>query len=339
MIKRIFIFLGIIVCIVFIGISCQIFIMIVTSHKREAKPQIFEITKGQSTHQVAQKLYQEGLIRNALFFKLYSQLNGQGMKIRAGEYQLSAAMRMSEILDIITLGKSISYSITLREGINLYEIADILDEKNIVKKKEFLKASKDPEFIENLLGEQLISLEGYFFPETYHFEKKSDVKDVMTTMVKRFLIVYSQIMAQENAKSSPTLNRHDIVRLASLVEKETGIAYERPRIAAVFLNRLRKKMRLQSDPTIIYGILVQTGVHIKNIRKQHITNKNPYNTYTIYGLPLEPIANPGYKALHAVVFPEKTDEIYFVSRNDGTHYFSKTYEEHKKAVRKYQLNQ
>lgn len=337
MIKRIFIFLGIIVCLIFIGISCQIFTIIVTGHKKEAKPQIFEITKGQTTHQVAQKLYQEGLIRNALFFRLYSQLNGQGMKIRTGEYQLSATMRMSEILDIITLGKSISYPITLREGINLYEIADILDEKNIVKKEEFLKAGKDQEFIEKLLGERLLSLEGYLFPETYHFEKKSDIKDVMTTMVKRFLVVYSQIMALENAKTS--LNRHDIVRLASLVEKETGVAHERPRIAGVFLNRLHKKMMLQSDPTIIYGILIQTGVHIKNIRKKHITNKNPYNTYTIYGLPLEPIANPGHKALHAVVFPEKTDEIYFVSRNDGTHYFSKTYDEHKKAVRKYQLNQ
>ena len=335
MIRRIFTFLGVMVCLIFIGISCQIFVWIVTGHKKQAEPQIFEIAKGRSTHQVAQKLYQEGLISNVLLFKLYSQINGQGIK--AGEYRLSAAMRMSEILDIITLGKSISYPVTFREGINLYEIASILDEKNIVEREEFLKASKDQEFIENLLGEKLLSLEGYFFPETYHFEKKSNIKNVIAVMVRRFLITYEQIMAQENAQSS--LNRHDIVRLASLVEKETGVAHERPRIAAVFLNRLHKKMMLQSDPTIIYGILVQTGVLIKNIKKQDIINKNPYNTYTIYGLPLEPIANPGRKALHAVVFPEKTDDIYFVSRNDGTHYFSKTYDEHKKAVRKYQLNQ
>ena len=126
-------------------------------------------------------------------------------------------------------------------------------------------------------------------------------------MVKKFLVIYRQVMAQENAHTE--LDRHDIVRLASIVEKETGAPHERPRIAAVFLNRLQKKMRLQSDPTIIYGILAETGVLIKNIRKKDITNKNPYNTYTVHGLPLEPIANPGREALHAVVFPEETDEF------------------------------
>ena len=335
MVKKTFIFLSIIICILFIGLICQIFIWIVTPYKKQAELKVFEITKGQSTHEVAQELHQEELINNARLFKIYSRLNRQGEKIRAGEYHLSANMRMSEILDVITLGKSISYPITLPEGINLYEIADILEEKNIMSKHEFLSLSKDQDFIEDLLGEKLLSLEGYFFPETYHFEKSLSAKIVIETMVKRFLVVYSKVMSQKNIHTE--LSRHDIVRLASIVEKETGAPHERPRIAAVFLNRLRKKMRLQSDPTIIYGILAQTGRLIKDIRKKDITNPNPYNTYTIPGLPLEPIANPGRESLHAIVFPEKTDELYFVSRNDGTHYFSKTYNEHKKAVRKYQL--
>ena len=335
MTKKILIFLSIFIFALFIGIICQIFIWVISPYKKQAEIKVFEITKGQSTHEVAQNLYQKEIIRDVTLFKIYSRLNKQGEKIRAGEYQLSAAMRMSEILNVITLGKSISYPITLPEGINLYEIADILEEKDIVQKSEFLGLSKDQNLIESLLGQKLLSFEGYFFPETYHFEKKISAKTVIETMVKRFLAVYSQIMNQKNVHTH--LDRHDIVRLASIVEKETGAAHERPRIAAVFLNRLRKNMRLQSDPTIIYGILAQTGILIKNIRKKDITGKNPYNTYTIHGLPLEPIANPGRQSLHAVLFPEKTDDLYFVSRNDGTHYFSKTYSEHKKAVRKYQL--
>ncbi len=335
MIKRIFTFLSIVICVLVIGLACQIFMWITSPYKKQAESKVFEITKGQSTQEVAQKLYQEEFIRDPTLFKVYSRLNKQGEKIRAGEYHLSAAMTMPEILNIITLGKSVSYPITFPEGINLYEIADILEEKNILQKSEFLKLSKDQTFIENLLDQKLLSFEGYFFPETYHFEKKSNPKTVIETMVKRFLVVYSQVMQQKNSQTE--LNRHDIVRLASIVEKETGTPHERPRIAAVFLNRLRKKMMLQSDPTIIYGILAQTGILIKNIRKKDIINPNPYNTYTIHGLPLEPIANPGREALHAVLFPEKINDLYFVSRNDGTHYFSKTYSEHKKAVKKYQL--
>ena len=335
MIKKVFIFLSIVICVLLIGLSCQVFIWITSPYKKQAEPKVFEITKGQSTHEIAQKLYQEELISNATLFKIYSRFNKQGEKIKTGEYHLSATMKMSEILNTITLGKSISYPITFPEGTNLYEVADILEEKNILQKNEFLNLSKDQVFIESLLGQKFLSFEGYLFPETYHFEKKSNPKTVIEAMVKRFLLVYSQITKQNNAHTN--LNRHDIVRLASIVEKETGAPHERPRIAAVFLNRLNKNMMLQSDPTIIYGILAQTGILIKNIRKRDITNPNPYNTYTIHGLPLEPIANPGREALHAVFFPEKTDDLYFVSRNDGTHYFSKTYSEHKKAVRKYQL--
>ena len=335
MMKKTLIFIGTITGVLLIGLASQVFIWIVSPYKKQAEPKVFEISKGQSTHQIAQNLYQEDIISNAMLFKFYSRLNKQGEKIKAGEYHLSAAMKMSEILNVITLGKTISYPVTLPEGINLYEIADILEEENIVQKNDFLRLSRDQDFIKTLLDQSFLSFEGYFFPETYHFEKNSSAKTVIETMVKRFLVVYSQVMNQSNAYSE--LDRHDIVRLASIVEKETGAAHERPRIAAVFLNRLNKNMRLQSDPTIIYGILAQTGVLIKDIKKKDITSKNPYNTYTIHGLPLEPIANPGREALHAVFFPEKTDDLYFVSRNDGTHYFSKTYDEHKKAVRKYQM--
>lgn len=338
--QRVFMLCGLLVSLALIGLSYQIFIWLAVPYKKQAEPQVFEVLKGQSTHQVAQGLFQADLIAQPMVFKFYSQWVGH--PIRAGEYRLSAAMKISDILKVLTTGKSISYPITLPEGINLYEIADILDQKNIVKKEAFLQASQNPDLIQKLLGQRLLSLEGYFFPETYHFEKNTKVQVVIETMVKRFLKVYQDVMSLEGASVLPdqhNLDRHDIVRLASIIEKETGVGDERPRIASVFLNRLQKNMRLQSDPTIIYGILAQTGVLIKNIKKSDIMAKNPYNTYTIKGLPLEPIANPGRLALHAVVFPEKTEDLYFVSRNDGTHHFSKTYSEHLEAVKKYQLKQ
>ena len=333
--RKILAFLGIVGFASVVWLSYQIFIHIATPLQPDAKPQIFEIRKGQSTTHIAQNLFEAQIIRNPTAFKWYSQWTGQSSQIRAGEYRLAASMKIPEILSLFTEGKSLSYPITFPEGINHYEIAETLANKSIVKKEDFLKASKDQDLIQKLLGQKLLSFEGYFFPETYHFEKETEVHVVIETMVKRFLTVYQQIMSENPASH---LNRHDIVRLASIVEKETGVAHERPRIASVFLNRLAKNMRLQSDPTIIYGILAQTGVLIKNIKKKDIMSKNPYNTYTIKGLPLEPISNPGHKALHAVVFPEKTDYLYFVSRNNGSHYFSKTYAEHKKAVQKYQLS-
>ena len=176
MTRKFFVFLSIAICIAFIGLACQIFIWITSPHKKQAEPKIFEIIKGQSTHQIAEELHQEDLINNVILFKLYIKFNRQSMKIQAGEYHLSAAMRMSEILDKITLGKTISYPITFPEGINLYEIADILEEKNIVKKSEFLETSKDQTFIEDILDQKLLSLEGYLFPETYHFEKNQILK-------------------------------------------------------------------------------------------------------------------------------------------------------------------
>ena len=335
-IRRFFAFLGVLCFTALLALSYQIFIWMVVPYQIKAEPIVFEVQKGQSTHQIAKNLFEQGLIYRPEVFKLYSQWTGQSGQIRAGEYRLSASMRMSEILSTITEGKGISYPITFPEGINLYEIADILESKQIVKKVDFFKASRDQDLIQKLLGQKLLSFEGYFFPETYHFEKQTEASVVIETMVQRFLSVYRDVMSIDGASSH--LNRHDIVRLASIVEKETGLATERPRIASVFLNRLQKNMRLQSDPTIIYGILAKTGVLIKNIKKKDITTKNPYNTYVIKGLPLEPIANPGRLAIHAVVFPEKTDDLYFVSRNDGSHYFSKTYTEHKEAVRKFQLS-
>ena len=174
------------------------------------------------------------------------------------------------------------------------------------------------------------SLEGYLFPETYRLARGLSAREVVTTLVHQFHEAWEEIAPQAEANG---MSMREIVILASIIEKETGTAEERPRIASVFLNRLRRGMRLESDPTVIYGIPDFDG----NLRRRDLENRgNPYNTYRIRGLPPGPIANPGADALRAVLHPEDTDYLYFVSRNDGTHWFSTTYSEHVNAVNRYQ---
>ncbi|MFP6655393.1 MAG: endolytic transglycosylase MltG, partial [Myxococcota bacterium] len=193
----------------------------------------------------------------------------------------------------------------------------------------FLAVVFDPE-IPSRFGVEGPSLEGYLFPDTYRFAKSLPPERIARTMVRNFLSVYSELPSSQNQR---TLSMREQVTLASIVEKETGAAIERPLIAAVFLNRLRLGMRLETDPTVIYGIDGFNG----NLRRRHLMDRNnPYNTYWIKGLPPGPIASPGRESLRAIREPADTSFLYFVSRNDGSHAFSKTYKEHERAVDRYQ---
>jgi UPF0755 protein len=184
------------------------------------------------------------------------------------------------------------------------------------------------------LGEDLPSLEGYLFPETYLVTKFTGLKGLAKMMTSRFKDVIKQI------RQAPGVNftRHQLVTLASIVEKETGAPEERPVISSVFHNRLRLGMKLQTDPTVMYGVLDQIQAPIKNITRQHLLTDTRYNTYTRVGLPFGPISNPGKLALQAAGTPDSTDFLYFVSRNDGTHIFSRDYAGHQRAVESFQLN-
>ena len=192
---------------------------------------------------------------------------------------------------------------------------------------------KDGKFIKELIGQELESLEGYLFPDTYYFARGDNLKKIIRTMVQRFKEVFSSV-----PKGNVNLTPHEIVILASIIEKETGAGFERPLISSVFHNRLQQKMRLATDPTIIYGVLRETGKEIRNIRRIHLKAQNPYNTYLNEGLPPGPIGNPGKEALLAAVQPKNTNYLFFVSKNDGTHVFTSTYKEHQKAVRTFQLD-
>lgn len=296
----------------------------------------FEINKGMNFRTVANQLEERGFIRETWTFSLYARFSGFANRLKVGEYQLDYGMSPYRILQTLSSGKSVLRPLMFQEGINLYEIAAELERLGYGPARKFIELCHDRSLIRRLLKVELDSLEGYLFPETYHVSKYISQASIVEMMVKRFLSVYTEVMNE--TKGAHFRDRHKVVVLASIVEKETGVDEERPRIASVFANRLRKGMRLQSDPTILYGILEAKGEMKRNITRQDILEYTPYNTYRVQALPKGPIANPGRAALRAVLNPENSNFLYFVSRNDGTHVFSENLEDHNRAVRTFQLD-
>jgi UPF0755 protein len=291
---------------------------------------IITVHPGQTLNSTADMLYREKIIKNSLKFVLIARLKGYDKRLKAGEYLLSATMTPLELLDIMVRGAVKLYKLTIPEGYNIYQIAELVDTAKLGAKADFIQAATDSGKVRSLglAGE---TFEGYLFPDTYFFSKDVSTESIIETMVKRFWSVFVQQWRTRAQEVGMTV--HQIVTLASIIEKETGAAFERPIISSVFHNRLKKKMRLESDPTVIYGIKNFDG----NLTKKHLTTPTPYNTYKIRGLPVGPIANPGRASLEAALYPEDTKYIYFVSRKDSTHQFSTTLKQHNLAVRKYQL--
>lgn len=301
----------------------------------DATTVIYELKPGQGFNTVANELESEGVIKNAFAFSMYARFTNQRPKIKRGEYALARNMKPSEVLAVITSGKSISKPFTVAEGLNIYEIADLYEKQGFGKKDEFLRIVRDPAFVKRLIGEDASSLEGYLFPETYMITKFDRTEDLIASMVRRFMAVYETVGA---AQALPTWTRNQVVTLASIIEKETGAKEDRPLISSVFHNRLVKKMKMQTDPTILYGMADQTGVMPNNIRKDDILRPTRYNTYVIPGLPPGPISNPGRESLMAAIRPATSNYLFFVSRNDGTTVFSESLDFHNRAVQKFQVN-
>jgi UPF0755 protein len=290
---------------------------------------VFEVPRGATLGAVAAELEREGLIRNALGFRVLARVTGRADGLRAGEYALAPSLAADQVLDRLTRGAVMTHSVSLPEGLTMHEIGARFEEAGLVSADEFVTVASDPD-LPILLGVDGTNLEGYLFPETYELAKGLGAREIVRLMVEQFLRVWRRI---EPLAAEKALNMRDVVVLASLVEKETGAPEERPLVAAVFHNRLERGMRLETDPSVIYGIPDFDG----NLRRVHLEDEsNPYNTYRIAGLPPGPIANPGEAALRAVVQPAENDYLFFVSRNDGTHVFSRTYREHVNAVNRYQ---
>lgn len=290
--------------------------------------QLFRVEKGRSLNQVAERLSRKGLIRGKPIFLAWARIMGYSKRIKSGEYRLNPRMSPLKVLNKLTEGQVITHSVTVPEGYTVDQIATLLDKKGLADKQEFIALTRDPEVLERY-GIQGPSLEGYLYPDTYHFAAGLPTSSILDAMVDRFQEV---IAPMEEQIEQLNMTMEEVVTLASMVEKETGCARERPVIASVFLNRLERGMRLESDPTVIYGMADFDG----NLKRKDLLKKTPYNTYQISGLPPGPIANPGIDAIRAVVCPADTDYLYFVSRNNGTHYFSKSFSEHNRAVRTYQ---
>ncbi len=291
---------------------------------------IFTIKPGQSLTAIAKNLEKEKLITNQTYFKLFVRYKKSGKNVQAGEYLLSGSKSPVQILDILLKGKVKLYRITIPEGLNIKDTALLVEKASLCKSEEFIELCKNRSFIISL-DIKSTSLEGYLYPDTYFFPKNASCKKIISTMISHFKKVFHSEWESRSKELGYSI--HEIVTLASIIEKETGDASERPLISSVFHNRLKKNMRLESDPTVIYGIKNFDG----NIKRKHLKMLTPYNTYQIKGLPMGPIANPGAKAIEAALFPVQSDYLFFVSKKDTTHKFSKTIQEHNAAVRKYQL--
>lgn len=300
---------------------------------------VYEVMQGASFNQVASDLEAAGVIRNGQFFSWYARINGQRSKMKMGEYLFRTNMYPNEVIAILISGKSIQRPITIPEGYNIFEIGALIEKAGLGTAQDFANLVTNEEFIFSLVGEKLSSLEGYLFPETYMLSKKDNLERLIGLMVRNSLKAYEE--AKLSGPIDPVasgLSRHEVLTFASIVEKETGAKQERPIIASVFHNRLQKGMRLQTDPTVIYGKAMMTGKLEISITKSDLLTPTPYNTYTMSGLPPGPISNPGREAIVAVLRPASTNYLFFVSQNDGTHVFTENYKDHANAVRKFQLD-
>jgi UPF0755 protein len=277
---------------------------------------------------VAARLKKHKVIANERLFVLWARLWSLDRRIRWGIYRFELPSSPHNVLKRMILGQGAFRRVTVPEGLTVREIADLFDREGIADKAQLLAANTDSKLLARL-GLTGKSLEGYLFPDTYHFTPLMGPHDLLAAMKKRFDDAVGTLAVRDNGLG---LSVHEVVTLASLIEKESGVEDERPLISAVFHNRLKQKMPLQSDPTVIYGLKKFSG----NLTRNDLQRPGPYNTYRIQGLPPGPICNPGLSALRAAILPAQVPYLYFVSKNDGSHLFSSTIADHDRAVERFQ---
>ena len=295
--------------------------------------QAIEVRSGDSLTALINRLSAERLLARPRMFRLLAILRGDTGRIKAGEYVLDKPVSPNHLLDLLVSGSSHYITLTIPEGFTLREVAARLGELRLADAQRFLQLSGDPEFIASLrlpLRPDAPNLEGFVFPETYYVQRGLPEEQLLRMIVGVFRRKTSALLGRLRPPSG--LTPYEALILASIVEKETGAAGERALIAGVFHNRLNARMRLGSDPTVIYGLPEFDG----NLTRMHLRTQTPYNTYTNVGLPPTPIANPGLESIRAVLQPAHVDYLYFVSKGDGTHHFSKDLKSHNRAVWKFQ---
>lgn len=289
----------------------------------------FEIRSGENLKSVAGRLHEKGLLDTPLYFVILGRYLEFDSRIKAGEFQLRSGTNPEQLLEQLTSGQVVQHSLTLIEGETFGDMMLRISQDNVL---EHTLASLDDAAVMAAIGKPDEHPEGRFLPETYHFPRGTSDVEFLRRAYQEMQTFLRQAWEQR-APDLPLETSYEALILASIVEKETGVAAERPMIAGVFVRRLRKKMRLQTDPTVIYGM---GDSFDGDIRYRDLRTDTPYNTYTRFGLPPTPIALPGREAITAVLHPEDGDSLYFVARGDGSHHFSSTLKEHNRAVDRYQ---
>jgi len=291
---------------------------------------LIDIPRGTGFTEIIDILNNAGLVENKPFFYALAIMRGAASQIKAGEYELSDAMPPIDIINKLVMGDTKSYKVTIPEDFTVKEIAARLAADKLVSEETFLKLAFDHNFVKtlNIPGK---TMEGFLYPETYRLDRSMGPKEIIRIMNQEFWERFTPDMRQRAAAMGMTIT--EVVTLASLIGKETGFKDEKPLVSAVFHNRLKKGMKLQSDPTAVYNLDDFDG----KIRRSHLLRNTPHNTYRNNGLPPGPIANPDIDSLKAALYPAKVNYLYFVANNNGSHQFSYTLIDHHQAVSKYQI--
>jgi UPF0755 protein len=295
--------------------------------------QFVEIPPGAGTRAIGDRLVASGVVRDTITFRIALALSGHAKRLKAGEYRFDAPMTPQEVIGKIARGEVYVVNVTFPEGLSVLEMSKIFEAHGFGTAASFVEAAQDAALI-HPLDPAARDLEGYLFPETYALPRHTAAKKLVAIMTDRFEKVFTDDLRKAAAAHGWTVRQ--AVTLASIVEKETAKPEERPLVAAVYATRLRIGMPLQCDPTVIYA-LAKAGHYDGNIHKVDLAYDSPYNTYRYPGLPPGPIASPGKASLDAAVHPADVDYLYFVSRNDGSHEFARTLEEHNRNVQKFQI--
>ena len=332
-IKRVFWLLLIVALIVGAG-GWWIYSQTIEPYRGYSEPEVFvDIPAGSSPATIASRLDEAGEVRDTRTFQAALWISGRSRSLRAGEYRFEAPMHALDVIDKIARGDVYRRRLTFREGLTITEMAQVFEERGFGSAADFRKAAENAALIQDL-DPGARDLEGYLFPETYALPRGTTATVLVAQMVDGFKNALTPEIRSNAAAAGLTIRQ--LVTLASLVEKETGTASERPLVAAVYANRMKIGMGMQADPTVIYA-LQQAGRYDGNLRREDLQFDSPYNTYRYAGLPPGPIAAPGKASLEAAAKPADVDYLYFVSKNDGSHVFASNLEEHNKNVYTWQV--
>jgi UPF0755 protein len=298
------------------------------------EPVLFEIKQGQSFHAVVKELSAQHIVTSPTRFKVLSKLMFKDSHFKFGVYLIDKNDPYTDLIDKFSSGKTYSIRITIPEGYTMFQIAEVLSNKALCTKEEFLRECRNPEFLSSVGLAANGTLEGYLYPDTYLVPLNYKARDIVRIFLDHFHSIITDDYIDQAKKRGMTVNQ--MLTMASIVEREAKVEFEKPIISGVYYNRLRKGMMLQADPTLIYALILENK-YDGDIKFSDFNNPSPYNTYIHYGLPPTPIANPGKTAILAAIYPAKVDYLYFVAKPDtsGQHNFSTTLEEHNRFVEAY----